>query len=154
MANSDSACLASGFCTSFNTQVRQGRDDGAMFVSNFHPDATQEELSEEVAPFRKYERLIMRVPFSPFHFLEQLGLLSRLIIIGPDSKYAFFVYSIRIVSNKYCMFTNEIFITVRGRSLRIERTENRPYGLSSGILANRLARRRVTVNEPNRTVPR
>ena len=51
------------------------------------------------------------------------------------------------------MFTNEIFITVRGRSLRIERTENRPYGLSSGTLANRLARRRVTVNELNRTVP-
>ena len=93
MANSDSACLASGFCTSFNTQVRQGRDDGAMFVSNFHPDVTQEELSEEVAPFRKYERLIMRVSFSPFHFLEHLGFLSRLIIIGPDSKYAFFVYS-------------------------------------------------------------
>ena len=61
----DSAWRGSSFRTSsYNPRTGQGRDDGAIFVSSFLPDAMQQELSETLAPFGKYDRLVMRMPSS------------------------------------------------------------------------------------------
>ncbi|KAF8492388.1 hypothetical protein F5888DRAFT_1858903 [Russula emetica] len=70
------------------TRTEQGRDDGAIFVSNFFL-TTQEELLEALEPFGKYE--------------------SRF-------KIRVFIYSDK----------------ERGRTLPIERAEDRPYNLSPG----------------------
>jgi RNA recognition motif-containing protein len=50
-----------GSCRISYTRAGQGHDDGAIFVSNFAPDTTQEELSEVLVPFGKYQRLAMRM---------------------------------------------------------------------------------------------
>ena len=90
-------------------------------------------------------------------------LLSRLVvIIGPDSKYAFFVYSSEHRAEEVLRVHHRIPITVRGRSLRIERTENRPYSLSSASMGSPLeigkpldaATSNAIVEELRRTVPK
>lgn len=43
----------------------QGLDGGAIFVGNFPPKMTQEELFEALAPFGKYEKFVMRMSFLP-----------------------------------------------------------------------------------------
>jgi len=53
------------------TRTEQGRDDGAIFVSNFPPTTTQEELLEALKPFGKYEQFVM----------------------CPGSKHTYFIYS-------------------------------------------------------------
>jgi RNA recognition motif-containing protein len=45
-------------------RTEQGRDGGAIFVSNFPPTMTQEELLEALEPFGKYEKLVMRIFFA------------------------------------------------------------------------------------------
>ena len=42
-------------------RTEQGHDDGAIFLSNFPPTTTQEELSEVE---RKYKQFVMRMPFA------------------------------------------------------------------------------------------
>jgi hypothetical protein len=54
-------------------------------------DTTQEELSEAMAWFGKYERLVTRMFHAFIPSSEQLDFLSG-CIIGPGSKYSFFVY--------------------------------------------------------------
>jgi hypothetical protein len=56
---------ASSSRTSY-TRTEQGRDDGAIFVSSFHHNTTQEELSEALASFGKYQRLVMRMSLFAF----------------------------------------------------------------------------------------
>jgi hypothetical protein len=46
------------------TRTEQGRDDGAIFVSNFPPTTTQEELLEALKPFGKYEQFVMCMSFA------------------------------------------------------------------------------------------
>ena len=46
------------------TESEQGRDDGAIFLSNFPPTTTREELLEALEPFGKYERFVMRMSFA------------------------------------------------------------------------------------------
>jgi hypothetical protein len=59
------ALRASSSRTSY-TRTEQGRDDGAIFVSSFHHNTTQEELSEALASFGKYQRLVMRMSLFAF----------------------------------------------------------------------------------------
>ena len=47
--------------TSSYTRDGQGREDGAMSVSVFPPDTTQEELSEALAQFGMRKRVVMRM---------------------------------------------------------------------------------------------
>jgi hypothetical protein len=70
------------------------------------------------------------LPFSPprSHFL------SGLLIIGPDSNCAPFVYSNGNRVDELSLVHQRISITLRGRSLRIERTENLPRSLYPGPL--------------------
>jgi hypothetical protein len=56
------------------TRAEQGRDGGAIFVSNFPPRMTQEELLEVLEPFGKYEKLVMRMCFA---FLSHASGLSE-----------------------------------------------------------------------------
>jgi RNA recognition motif-containing protein len=44
--------------------IRTGRDDGAIFVSNFPPTMTQQELLKALEPFGKYEEFVMRMSFA------------------------------------------------------------------------------------------
>ncbi|KAF8492390.1 hypothetical protein F5888DRAFT_911356 [Russula emetica] len=97
----------------FPTRTEQGRDDGATFMSNFPPTMTQEELSEAE---RKYEQFVMR----------------------PGSKYAYFIYSNDDHVGEILSVHQRVSITVRRRTLRIERAENRPYSPSPGSLADAL----------------
>jgi hypothetical protein len=60
------------------TRTEQGRDDGAIFGSNFPPTTTQEDLSEAE---RKYEQFVVRLSFALLS-LKQVGFLSGFIIIG------------------------------------------------------------------------
>lgn len=76
-ADLDTASRASGYRTSY-TRTRRGVDDGAIFVSNIFPDKTQEELSEALAPFGKYERSVTREFLAFLTPLEQLGFLNGL----------------------------------------------------------------------------
>ena len=69
----DTGSRASGYTTSFYTRA------GQLPLS----ETTQEELSKTLAPFGKYERLVMRMFLWIPHSLEQLGfLLSQ--ISGAD----------------------------------------------------------------------
>ena len=61
----DSAWQGSSSRTSsYNPRTGQGRDDGAIFVSSFLADTMQQEMSEALVPFGKYDRLVMRMPSS------------------------------------------------------------------------------------------
>jgi hypothetical protein len=51
--------------------IKQGEPDGAIFVSDFPLDTTQEELSEALGSLGMYERLVMRTFFI---FLFRAGL--------------------------------------------------------------------------------
>ena len=73
----DTALRASSSRTSSYTRAGQGHDDGAIFVSSFRSDMTQEELSEALAPFGKYERLVMRMFFLPSSFPRAIGFSDR-----------------------------------------------------------------------------
>jgi hypothetical protein len=146
--------------SSSHTRYGQGRGDGAIFVSSFPPGTTPGELAEVLAQFGKYERMVMRMQFLCFSFCV---LLSKLVvIIGPDSKYAFFVYSSEHRAEEVLRVHHRIPITVRGRSLRIECTENRPYSLSSASMGSPLeigkpldaATSSAIVEELRRTVPK
>ena len=58
----DSAWRGSSSRTSsYNPRTGQGRDDGAIFVSSFLADTMQQEMSEALVPFGKYDRLVMRM---------------------------------------------------------------------------------------------
>ena len=89
-------------------------------------------------------------------------LRELVIIIGPDSKYAFFLYSSEHRVEEVLRVHHRIPITVRGRSLRIERTENRPYSLSPATVGTPLelgkpldaATSSAIVEELKRTVPK
>jgi len=59
-SGADTASRAGSYRTSDDTRAEQD-NDGAIFVSNFSPDTTERELSEALAPFGKYERLVMRM---------------------------------------------------------------------------------------------
>ena len=71
------------------TRTEQGRDDGALFVSNFLPTTTQEELSEALEPFGKYEQFVMRMSFA---FLSQGSGLSKRTFYHRSPEYAYIIY--------------------------------------------------------------
>jgi RNA recognition motif-containing protein len=50
--------------SSWATLTEQCRDGGAIFVSNFPPTTTQEELLEALEPFGKYGQFVMRMSFA------------------------------------------------------------------------------------------
>jgi hypothetical protein len=121
------------------TRTEQGRDDGGIFVSNFPPTTTQEEILEALGPFGKYEQFVMRMSFALLSVsLKQVGFLSGLIIIGPGSKRAHFIYSNEDRVEDILSVHQQVPITVGGRTLRIERAENRPYRPSPGYLGDDL----------------
>jgi hypothetical protein len=45
------------------TQTGEARDGGVLFVSDFPPTMTQEELIEALEPFGKYDKFVMRTSF-------------------------------------------------------------------------------------------
>ncbi|KAH9970270.1 hypothetical protein BJV74DRAFT_867387 [Russula compacta] len=122
------------------SQTEQDNSDGAIFVSDFPPDTTKEELLEALAPLGKYERFVMR----------------------PGSKYAYFFYSSDDRVAEILRVHKRVPITLRGKSLRLERTVNRPYSLSPGPSGHSpelgkeldLATSRAIVEELKQTVPR
>ena len=73
-------------------------------------------------PFGKFEQIVMRMSFV-LPSLRQVGCLSGLIIIGPGSNYAYFIYS-NEDAEEILSFHQRVPITVWGRILRIERAEN------------------------------
>lgn len=120
----------------------EDRDDGhgVIFVSQFPPGTTQDELWEALSRFGKYERFVMR----------------------PGSRYAYFMYSSDDRVDHILRSHRRIPITVRGESLRIERTVNRPYGLLPGSSDSALelgkpldpAASQAIVEELKQTAPR
>jgi hypothetical protein len=64
--------------SSRETQTEQGRNGGAIFVANFPPLMTQEELLEAMEPFGDYEKFVMRMSFALPLLVDSL---SGLIII-------------------------------------------------------------------------
>jgi hypothetical protein len=82
--------------------------------------------------------------------------------LGPGSKYAYFMYSSNDRVEHILHIHRRVPITVRGQSLRIERTVNCPYGLSRGPSAENApelgkpldpATSTAIVEELKRTVP-
>src|SRR6267154_5142394 len=59
--------------------------------------------------------------------LKQVDFLSGLIIIGPGSEHAYFIYSNEDRVEEILSVHRRVPITIQGRTLRIERAENRPY---------------------------
>jgi hypothetical protein len=59
---------------SWVARTEQGHDDGAIFLSNFPPTTTQEELSEVE---RKYKQFVMRMPFALLSLSQASGLSER-----------------------------------------------------------------------------
>jgi hypothetical protein len=66
------------------------------------------------------------------------GFLSELVIIGPGSEAAYFIYSNEDRVKEILIVHQRVPITVRGQTLRIERPVDRPYSLSPGTLADAL----------------
>lgn len=139
------------------TRAGKSPKDGAIFVSGFRPGTTLGEISEALAQFGKYERMVMRMfSFAISHFLPDSSSL------GPDSKYAFFMYSSKNRVEELLRVHQRIPITLEGRVLRIESTENRPYSLSHENQANSLELGKpldpmtssAIVEELKRTVPK
>ncbi|KAH9954695.1 hypothetical protein BC827DRAFT_1272378 [Russula dissimulans] len=89
-------------------QQQDGHGKGTIFVSGFPPETTQDDLAEALGPLGKYEGLVMR----------------------PGSKYAFFVYSSDDLVDHVLRVHQRVPLVVRGRTLRVERSRNRPYGVS------------------------
>ena len=134
-----------------------------IFVSNFPQDATREELWEALAPFGKHEGFVMRMYPASLSLAESS--LSELV--GPDSKFAYFMYASDDRVENILRIHRRIPITVRGQSLRLELAENRPYGLLYGLSAEHApehapelgktldsATSGAAVEELKRTVPR
>ncbi|KAF8257906.1 hypothetical protein EI94DRAFT_1219986 [Lactarius quietus] len=90
------------------TDWGDGRE--TIFVSQYPSGTTQDELCEALSRFGKYERFVMR----------------------PGSKYAYFIYSSDDRVEQILRSHRRIPTTVRGESLRIERTVNKPYTLTPG----------------------
>ncbi|KAH9044961.1 hypothetical protein EDB83DRAFT_2406379 [Lactarius deliciosus] len=117
----------------------QGDGRGAIFVSQFPLGTTQDDLWEALSRFGKYDKFVMR----------------------PGSRYAYFMYSSADRVEQILRSHTRIPITIRGESLRIERTVNRPYTLSPGSsdIALELgkpldpAESRAIIEELKQTVP-
>jgi prepilin-type processing-associated H-X9-DG protein len=71
------------------SRVGKSPNDGAIFVSGFLPGTTLGEISEALAQFGKYERMVMRM-FSFAMIPHFLPLLSELVIIRPRFKIRIF----------------------------------------------------------------
>ena len=81
----DGVWWTNSYCNFFDTRAKQSREDGCYIC-------TLQKLSEVLVPFGICDRLVMRMPFSLPHTPEQLSFLNE-ILIGPNSNYAFFLYS-------------------------------------------------------------
>jgi hypothetical protein len=140
--------------------AREDRGDGsgAIFVSQFPSGTTQDELWEALSRFGRYERFVMRMYNACTISLARL--LTRTRHVGPGSKYAYFMYSSDERVEHILRSHGRIPITVRGESLRIERTVNRPYsplhGSSDLELGKSLepAASKAIIEELKQTVPR
>ncbi|KAI9435437.1 hypothetical protein H4582DRAFT_2130446, partial [Lactarius indigo] len=108
----------------------RGDGRGAIFVSQFPLGTTQEDLWEALSRFGKYEKFVMRMYNACIASLARL--LSGFNTLGPGSRYAYFMYSSEDRVEHILRSHTRIPITIRGESLRIERTVNRPYTLSPG----------------------
>lgn len=134
---------------------------GVIFVSQFPSGTTQGELWEALSRFGRYERFVMRMYNSCITSLARL-LTGRTRHLGPGSKYAYFMYSNDERVEHILRSHKRIPITVRGGSLRIERSENRPYSLSPGSTEIALelgksldpAASQAIIEELKQTVPR
>ncbi len=82
---------------------------------------------------RTTSRFVCLLPFS----LNRLGSLSRLIIF-PESKYAFFIFSNEDCVEQILRIHQRVLITLQGRTLCIECAVNRPYSLNSRSSGNAL----------------
>ena len=111
------------------SRAREDRGDGSgvIFVSQFPYDTTQDELREALSRFGGHERIVMRM--YNVCIISSNYLLSGL---GPGSRYAFFIYSNDEPVERILRSHSRIPITVGGESLRIERTDYRPYIPSFG----------------------
>ena len=112
------------------TTARQG-DNRTIFVSRFPRNTTQEELSEVLEPLGKYERLIMRMSSALCTFSSSWGFLSGLII-GPNSKCAFFIYSSEDRVEQILRVHERVPITVQGQTLQIEHAKKPTYNFPRG----------------------
>jgi len=139
----------------------RGDGRGAIFVSQFPSGTTQDELWEALSRFGRYERFVMRMYNACIAPLARL-LTERTRHAGPGSRYAYFMYSSDDPVEHILRSHSRIPITVRGESLRIERTVNRPYTLSPGSsdVALELGRSldptasQAIIEELKQTVPR
>ena len=68
--------------------------------------------------------------------LKQVDFLSGLIIIGPGSEHAYFIYSNEDRVEEILSVHRRVPITIQGQTLRIERAENRPYRPSTVYLGD------------------
>ena len=84
--------------TSSYTRAGQGHEDGAMSVSCFPPDTTQEELSEALAQFGEGKRMVMRV--FPLSSSPLIGFSER--TYHHRTRFKKRVFS--VVSGNYCAF--------------------------------------------------
>jgi hypothetical protein len=90
------------------------------------------------------------------------GFLSGLVIIGPGSKAAYFIFSNEDRVKDILIVHRRVPITVRGQTLRIERPVDRPHSLFPGTLADALelgkpldpATSSAILEELTRTVPK
>ena len=64
--------------------------------------------------------------------------------MGPESKGASFIYSDEDCVEQILSIHQQVPITVRVRTLRIERVVNRPYSISSGTSGNAVEPRKYT----------
>ena len=141
-----------------------GRDDGTIFVANFPPSSTEEELSKALEPFGKVEQIMMRMSFSLLLSLSQTSGPSErtCYIIGPGSKYAYLVYPNKDHVERTLKDHHHNPIILQGRSLRIELAKNNPYSLTPGFSGDdlRLAEqidpvtRGGIIKQLTRTVPK
>ena len=101
----------------------------------------QEELLKVFGPVWEIrERAMRTVCLLPFSFFPASvpSLLIGLVIIGPGSNAAYFLYLNEDRIKEILRFHRRVPITVRGRTLRIERAVDRQYSLSPGPVGDAL----------------
>jgi hypothetical protein len=160
--SSSGSGAVNGYKANVTTGASQARNDwgdgsGVIFVAAFPSGTTQNELSEAFSRFGRHEKCVMRVYNILYHLSSVLT--ERITRAGPGSKYAYFVYSSDDRVEQILCSHKRIPVTLHGIKLRIERTVNRPYYVSSDLsleLGTQLdpAASEAIIEELKRTVPR
>jgi hypothetical protein len=121
-------CQANATTNATRAKQDWGDGTGVIFVSQYPPGTTQDELSEAFSRFGRYEKFVTRMYNNLCHFSSVLT--ERIAHAGPGSRYAYFVYSSDDYVEQILRSHKRIPITVQGKNLRIERTTNQPYTAS------------------------